>query len=124
MSLYDDLQKDIGEALKTDLLDAYVDFTVTDFTGNTYDPVTGDPSSTETVFPFKGVALTLKSRAGLDTPDEDHDLVLLVMDTDRPIVFKEEQMITMVSNGAEYRLMKIDTDPVKASWTLSCFKWN
>jgi len=124
MGLYDDLQKDVGNALRTDLLDAYVDFTITDFSGESYDPVTGVPSSTETVFPFKGVALTEKSKARIDSSEEEHDLVLLVMDADRPLVFEEEQMITVVGDGTEYRLMKIETDPVKASWTLSCFKWN
>jgi len=122
MGLYSDLQNDIGNALLTDLLDAYVDFELTVFASDVYDPISGTPSSVKTVYPFKGVALTVKSQAGMDDPEEEHDLVLLVMDSDRPAIFEEEQMITF--SGSDYRLMKINVDPVKASWTLSCFKWN
>lgn len=122
MGLYADLQKDLSEAFNTDLLDAYVDFQLVTSSEGDYDTITGVNTVIETTTPFKGIDLTNIDKASLDSPANIYDLKIFVLDSDKPTTFTKEQKINY--SNISYRLMIIDTDPVKAGWVLKCMVWN
>lgn len=121
MGLYQDIQNDIGEALRGDLNDAYKSFNITAFGVATYDPVTGVKTSNDNTQPCQGVLVKNSDGDLLDDPSNIEGLVFLVMDEDKPFDLKIGHKITF--NNKDYKVEGVDTDPVFASWNLSCIKW-
>ena len=122
MGLYDEIQLDIKEALNSDLLDAYKTFKITDFVSSIYDPETGILTKTENSQDCKCVELKNQEGDDLDNPESVSGVIFLVMDSDKPFDFSNGQKI--LYNGEYYKVKGKKTDPIGATWTLSCVAWN
>lgn len=121
MGLYDDLQKDIKEALNSDLKDAYKTFTATRVTSSTYDKATGAIVKTEESVDFKGVLLKDEIDNIISNKEELESFEVLVLDSDKPFSFESDQKITYL--GREQRITSIKTDPVNAKYNIGCIAW-
>jgi len=121
MGLYQDLQDDLHEALNTDLNDAYATIQITSFTIGDYNTVTGTQTDIENTKNCQCVILTDKEGSNNNDPSNIYDLEILVLDSDKPFDLETEQKIYY--SGSFYRIIVVDTDPVKASWTLQCMFW-
>lgn len=122
MGLYSDLQTDIKEALNSDLSDAYNTFKITDLVSSIYDPETGVLTKTENSKDCKCVEVKNQIGDDLDNPESVSGMIFLVMDSDKPFAFKNGQKI--LYDSEYYKVKGIKTDPVGATWTLSCVAWN
>lgn len=122
MGLYDTIQADVKAALQTDLLDAYKTITVTKITSGTYNPTTGAVTEVIDSKAFQGIVLKHIVGDVLDNAEEVEMLKLLALDSDKPYAFAVDQKITYL--GIDYKISGTKTDPVNATWTLSCITWN
>lgn len=122
MGLYADIQEDVLAALNSDLADAYKTISVTSFTAGVYDPSLGVLTSTETTSSCKCVVIKDQDGDNIDSPESIEGLVLMVMDSDKPFDFENGQKILYSSNY--YKVDGVKTDPIEATWTLSCIRWN
>jgi len=121
MGLYDTLQEKIKSALNSSLLDAYVSFTVTNFSSEVYDAVTGTKTAIETVGICKGVVIKNTIGDDLDNPESVEGFSILVMDSDKPFELSVGQKI--LHGIKNYKVVGVKTDPVNATWTLNCISW-
>lgn len=120
MGLYDDIQVDVKEALLTDLNDAYLDFSVTAINSTSYDAETGQVVNDSVIESFKGVRTKFVEGIDLDLPETTIALEVLVLDSDKPFAFEENQTITHLAK--DYNIVSIDVDPANATWILGCSK--
>lgn len=122
MGMYEDIQTDIKEALNSDLLDAYKTFNITDLVSSTYTPEDGVLTKIEDSQDCKCVVLKDLEGDDLDNPESVSGMTFLVMDSDKPFDFKNGQKI--LYDSEYYKLKGKKTDPIRATWTLSCVAWN
>jgi len=121
MGMYDDIQSDIKEALLTDLSDAYISFNVTELSSTSYDTDTGLVTNTSQTSSCKGVVLKFSEGVVLDLPESIVTLSILVLDSDKPFDFEKNQKVTYLEK--DYKIVGLKTDPITATWTLNCMKW-
>lgn len=121
MGLYDDLQKDLKNAFETDLEDAYILFQITKVVTSVYDPNTGLVTNTDDAKDCYAINVRNEDGDILDMPESVSGLIFLVLDSDKPFVFANNQKITF--EGSDYRITGVRTDPVKAAWELHCIAW-
>lgn len=116
MGLYEELQKDIGDAFNSDLADAtrILQFITIE---DTYDADTMTSSQVETSVDVRAVVESDFESERVDEASRWNHFKLLVLDSDRNGVIFETDMV--VKDGTDrYKIRSTDQDPAKATWTI------
>jgi len=122
VGIYDDIQNDLGEALDSDLSDVYVDFNVVEMSGDpVYDVDTRSYTTPENSKPCKGIDLLEMQGELFDKPGIANTIEILVLDKDKPFIFRIGQRVEI--NSRNYRISGIINDPAGATWTISGLIW-
>ncbi len=124
MGVYQDIQTDVKEAMKTDLFDAVTTLTITvEAPSVTYDPTigVGDAAvvSVPVIYTMDCIFLG-NDEENKDEMDTSTNFVkLIVLDSDRTV---PEFIVGMKANvrGNDYEIGKVGIDPVAAAFTLKC----
>lgn len=122
MGIYQDIQDELKEAMKDDLLDAVAILTVTEEeSSTTYNPVGGVVSSTPIVYTMNCIILD-DEEENKDGEDTSVDFIeLLILDSDKTVPkFKTRMKVTV--RETNYEIGKIEIDPVGATHTIKCRK--
>lgn len=118
MGLRESIQTDIAEAFNTDLADAVKVLTIIDRKSETYNPYTGDMSSSETRTDTRG---TVSSYTVLDTmysggAIDINDSKILILTNEISVIPLTDNFVEVA--GEEYRILGVKKDPADAAYIL------
>lgn len=116
MGLYEDLQKDIGVALDTDLADAT---RILEFisVSDVYDPDTMKSTQVETSTPIRSTVVSDFEGERVDESTSYNNVEIIILDSDRGTFVFEKDM--KIKDGVdEHKLIAFNSDPAKASWMI------
>lgn len=119
MGIYSDIQKDLKEAMDTDLSDAVAILTISDTTTNSvYDPVTG--ASTGLPIPSAMRCIIVDTddseEEGVSSDSYSRDLEVMVLDSEKTTDFKIGYLAKV--RGIDYIVSQYKIDPVGATHSL------